>query len=182
MSMVELVSTLAMTPDGKSVLAYTGAGEIVRWNLLFGGGSRPRVTFKLDQVGPSIAVGKPLGLVMSVDGSKTALISSEGNKTSAANHPTVDAYSTYIYATGDLSRPLRSITPGRGATTIAFDTAGRAYSNNAARDLIRFTEKGEQDKEYNLGGGTTQAILVQPDTRGVVVFTEKKCFALEPVK
>jgi len=169
-----------MTPDGKAMIGYTGAGELVRWDLVFTGTTRMRCTFRFNQAGPAIGFGK--SLCMAPDAGVVALVSPEGNRTGAPNHPQIDPNSTFIYPLNDLSKPVKWITQGRGATVVGFDSKGLAYSNNGAKDLIRFGTKGDNEKEYSLGGGETVVILPHPDNGKIVVLTKRKLYALQPAK
>ncbi len=137
---------LAMSGDGKYVFAQGGIEQMLRFRLdgdkIIKDGETPRIA----QNGQ--------GIFVSPDGKYVCLPSGGGNYGGLPNHPQVPTYSTYIYPTGDLTRPAFAIHAGAYPGVVGFDPAGgNVFAQNHDKQLIVFSMAGVKQKEYRIAPG-----------------------------
>lgn len=165
----------AISPDGKYLFSLAG-GQLCRFGIGDGGELRP------EQIGPAIASSNPRAIEISADGAYVAVPCGPGNDRSLPGFPEIRLYSTYLFRTSDLTRPVTALASGAYPQAVGIDpVAELVYAQNFDHPLMLFTLAGEKWREYDLGGGgTTKQFLVHPDGDHVLVLTDHKLFYVKP--
>ena len=148
---------------------------LVRW--LYSPDQRPTITPLASLIGrEDNRIGRPAGRP------HVCLPSGAGNSRNLPNHPAISTYTTYVYPVTDLQRPAFTLHSGHYPRAVAFDIRGDLiYAQNFDNQLVIFSVAGRKLAEHALGerGNQTNAFLVHPEGRRVIVQTEERLYYVE---
>lgn len=156
-----------MTPDGAYVLtADVAYRHLHRYRISEG-------KLDLQERSPEIGIGDvTFGICLSPDGKQVAMPTGGGNIIPEFGR---DGYSTTIYSTDQLRRPLFHINQGARPGCVAFaPRLKRVYGHNNQQDLITFDTTGQRLREYFFGkhATTVAQLLVHPDETRMLLLKE----------
>jgi S1-C subfamily serine protease len=163
-----------VTPDGKYLFTMGGLEQLHRFKIDGLVLSHEEASQRIAQNGQGIAV--------SPDSKCVCLPSGGGNYNNLKNHPSVSPYSTYIYPTGNLNRPMFTINQGAYPRAVAFDAKNKKiYSQNHDHQFIIFNDSGRKLQEFKLAprGDETRQIVSHPDGNRALVLTSNNLFFVE---
>lgn len=127
-----------------------------------------------EEMGPRIGSGRRIEI--SDDGAYVALPSGGGNSAFKGQQG-APPYSTFVFATGNLQKPVTVVAGGHYPRCLAFDKPRKCiYAANYDTSLIQFAPGGAKLKSYAIAprGEETQQILPHPLGRGVLLYTMSK--------
>jgi hypothetical protein len=156
----------ALTSDGKYLFTEGGIEQIHRFKI-------DGASLVYEESSPRIIQGAHEGIDLSLD-TKLICAAAGGGNYAAENHPALGPYSTWIYAVGDLSRPVLAIKQGPYPRAVGFD--GRSnliYSHGNGHELLVFDAKGQKQKEYKLGIGQVRQILAHPAGLKLLILADR---------
>ena len=164
--------TPIMSPDGKKIFA-TGGTELM---------------YRLDVDGLKVAVGDVTERLIS--GAFEGLCVSDNSEfvcapSGGGNHA-ASKYSTFIFSTANLKKPILTISSGAHPKAVGFDTrTGLIYTQNNKFNLLVFNNKGLIQKQLSFDETgnepfETHQFLVHPDGNRLVALTHSDAGTAEP--
>lgn len=147
---------VTMNPDGRRVYGVVGA-TLTSWTITETGEPIE------EQVSEDIAL-QPQGIFVSPTGDFVCVPGNEGNP-NAEGHPKIEPFTTYVFGTNDLRKPLFSIPSGQWPRAVGLDTkSGYVLAQNAAKALKLYSFKGEFLADHDIAppGTHAQHFVVSP--------------------
>lgn len=166
---------LTVTPDGKYLFAEGGIEALTQYRI--DGSELTR-----DQISPRLA-GNGQGIFISPD-SKFVCLPSPGGNYAINPNENLPLYTTLIFKTDDLSKPVVAVQTGESPRTIGFDSkAGWIFGHNNQSQFMRFSQTGVKSLEEVLPGDdrlakTPRQFLPHPDGIGVLIRTQRDVYAI----
>ena len=162
------------SPDGKYLFTSGGLEQVYRFKV-------DGQALRLQEAGPRIIQGAYLGLSVGAD--YVAAPSGGGNYGIGADRP---GYGTFVFAHGDLKKPVLSLKSGAYPQAVGFDpAAGLFYAHNSSSQLIVFNKEGIKLKEYAIGQERLTRVgqfLVHPTGGKVLIVINGDVYAVEVPK
>jgi hypothetical protein len=155
------VAAPAITPDGKYLFTW-GDGSAHRFRIE---GSRLR----LEETGPKVmSDGPPMSL--SPDSQYVAVSASSRDGVPAGHVRLGGQGGAYVYAVGNLSKPVLTLQGAGWYGQVGFDFPARRLYATGSNKLLTFAPSGSRQKEYeDRSASTVRQFLVHPAGRKVLV-------------